>query len=886
MSIKKYNPITGKWEVQATKTASETTVLDITGKFKSKNVEGVLEELYQQANSVPTDLEERVANIEGMIESGQLGGGGSGGGGGSTTLPTITSTYEGGTIELDTELIMPLFFSSPNLGSGSLYVSINGVEVTTISVRQGSNTINLGKLNQGTNKIELYAKDRSGLLSNQLAFDVICGGLIIKMNFDYSADYTVDDNIRMPFTVETISEQPIIMHMTIDHNTTDVVCNKGYNEYTFSKLGVGIHTISYYLESDKYTSRTISFNLVIVDSDSLYVTMTIPNDKYRYGVTIPVNYRISKMSSETFNIQLYIDDTLSKQVQAGAGTYYWNVSGLTEGDHKLKVVASSELGETAYAEGSVNVYYSDYIPKQTVTTGLVLNLDATNRSNQDIDKETWNDEEHGVTATLHNFNFSSNGWLNGALVCDNDTYVEIDATPWKDNVPLGSTIEIIYTPKNIGMEEARVLDYTNSNAPNNGIYINVLETALSSTVSTGKVSLDDEEEEIAITYVIDRDNKFAKIYVNGVICRAFYLTDSGSGVNKFYENFSHAEKIYLNSEKGEKNSGACIIRKLRVYNRTLTNDEIMQNRLADIVDIDEQQEMYDFYYNNTNMPVIRLSGDTTHMTGDTAVEMRVKYTSPNEELYGENFDLNYCQVKWQGTSSLQYNIKNYTIYLKDNNKKDYYYNPFVNGIDEHIFCLKCDYMESSHAHNVGCAKFINDCVYDTKNPAQKDNPKVRNTVNGFPIMLYLNDEYIGIYNFNLDRYSTASYGYDEKLYPKCLSYEINANSDYTAGAFNKWTIETGKTEDEYFKEDFTCRFPATRANGNDTMDELKRLVNWVSDASDELFKEQINEYFNKEYLIRYYLCTMIFGLVDNLGKNMMLTTWDGLVWYPQFYDLD
>ena len=53
-----------------------------------------------------------------------------------------------------------------------------------------------------------------------------------------------------------------------------------------------------------------------------------------------------------------------------------------------------------------------------------------------------------------------------------------------------------------------------------------------------------------------------------------------------------------------------------------------------------------------------------------------------------------------------------------------------------------------------------------------------------------------------------------------------------------------------------------------------------------LFREQINEYFNFEYLIRYYLCTMIFGAVDNLGKNAKITTWDGRIWYFQFYDLD
>lgn len=88
-------------------------------------------------------------------------------------------------------------------------------------------------------------------------------------------------------------------------------------------------------------------------------------------------------------------------------------------------------------------------------------------------------------------------------------------------------------------------------------------------------------------------------------------------------------------------------------------------------------------------------------------------------------------------------------------------------------------MESTHAHNTGLAKFVNDCLYDTKNPAQLLDSDYRNSVTGFPCLCYIDDELVGVYNFNLDRYSTESLGYKE--FDKCLSYEISANSDTTAG---------------------------------------------------------------------------------------------------------
>ena len=140
-------------------------------------------------------------------------------------------------------------------------------------------------------------------------------------------------------------------------------------------------------------------------------------------------------------------------------------------------------------------------------------------------------------------------------------------------------------------------------------------------------------------------------------------------------------------------------------------------------------------------------------------------------------------------------------------------------------------------------------------------------------------------DFNLDKECTDSFGIDNKTFPNCLSYEVTANSDITAGAFNKWTSDNELTEQEYYARDFEIRYPKEREE-NDDHAELIRLVNWVSDATDEEFKNNLEQYFNKEYLFKYFLNVMVFGQVDNLGKNMMLTTWDGNIWYPQFYDLD
>lgn len=878
MAIKIFNEVTQQWETCASAQAIETKTIDVGDNFESDNVEGCLRELNENFTEINNSFREHVLNHPG-------GSGGSGGGGG-TVLPTITSTFEGGIVEEGTSVNIDIFFSSPNLGDGIAYILLDGIETSVRTIKQGNNRINIGELPNLKNTVSIYVVDRAGLTSNQLTWVIVSGGISLSIDFDFDADYSISDTIRMPYNITTESNDPIYLKLTIDGDEYTHETTNGYNEYVFTGLGVGVHTVTVCAVTGKYSSKSHNFNIVVVNSNSLYVSSTFKPGRFEYGVPININYRISKLSTETFTVKQILDGEVVKTLELGIGSYYWILSKVEAGNHTLKIEVESPYGEYAELSFDIEVYYGEYTPVQPVKTGLIAWFDASEKTNNDADKDIWNDKSgYNTMARLHGFNYSTNGWVNNSLVCDGNAYVEIDLKPYEDNARLGSTIDILYKPLNIGVETAKILDYVDVDAPYKGVNIDLLEASLASLANKGTVGLD-EDEYTRLTFVIDRTNKFGKIYVNAVLCRAFFLSDTGSGVNKVYEDFSHNQKMYLNSEKGIKNFGACEIKNLRVYSRALDHEEVLQNHIADIVDLEEQKEIYKFNYENTSTPVIRMYGDTTNMTGDVAVPMRIKYISPNEELYGQSFDLNYCQVHWQGTSSLQYVLKNYTIYLKDDNMADFYYSPYRNGIKENIFCLKADYMESSHANNVGLAKFINDSVYDSKNPAQLKDDRVRNSINGFPILLYINDELKGCYNFNLDRYSPNSFGYDKSVFPKCLCYEVSANSDTTAGAFHKWTSSTGKTEIDYLASDFEAIFPPDRAAGNDTFDEIKRLVDWVNDADDELFKEQIHEYFNLEYLLRYYLVVMIFGLVDNLGKNMKLTTWDGLVWYPQFYDLD
>lgn len=882
-----YNEITNQWEPIVT--SDRLPIVDLGKNYDSDNLEGALQEIAKWKNDIGSGslglLGERMDKAETDIAWLKEHGGG---GGSGAVAPTITSTIPENTeIKLNSgdKLDIPIIFSSANLGEGICYIMIDNVEVNTQTIKQGANTINIGTMSELKSTLTLYAKDRAGLVSNNLSWTVINGGIDLDVRFDSTADYVIGTEIIVPYYVTTGSTKQLTANITIDYDKKTTKCSNGYNDYSITGLGVGIHTVKIQITDGEYDSPEVTFNVIVIDSSQLYLTTDFDNSDQTYGVPISINYRISYGETDKFPVNLYLDGALYKELESPRGNYYWIIDErLDVGPHtyKIELVNGSE---TLNIEGTFKVVQGEYTPVELAQNGLIYRLNPTTRTNTDKDRASC--IINGCQTDLHNFNFSSNGWVDGELVCNTGSYVEIDFKPYLSNATSGSTVEIYFKSFDTGNDNAMVVDYRDENT-DKGFYIGLNECGLFSESNSG-VSFVCPDKYIKVSFVIDRFNKFAKIYIDGILSRAFKLTDSGSGVSTIYENFAHNAKMYINYNTRDRSEGYCIIKDIVAYRRALTDDEIVKNGLFYETDMRQQQLDYNFEFNNTSLPQIRMYAseeEISKMTLEHKITMRIKYTSTNTEKYGQSFDLPYCQVGWQGTSSIAYVLKNYQVYLKDENMADYLYTPFPNGIPESTFCFKADYMESSHSRNVGLARLATDIIFaDVKNPSQQENPKVRNSIDGFPVLLYINDELKGVYDFNTDRYSYKAWGYTNE--DSILSYEISANSDSTAGAFFPYDSSTsGTTELNYYKSDFMPIYPPTRVAGNDNYNEIKRLVDYVGKAEEDNFKDNFDKYFNREYVFRYLIFVHLFGLVDNLGKNARLTTWDGLIWWFQPYDCD
>ena len=93
--------------------AINVSIRDNDNLFESSNVEGALTELAYEIQNVDNDLTNHKNNC--------------GGGGGGGSMPTITSDFVINKSDGISEIEIPIFFNSPNLGEGLAYILVSNV---------------------------------------------------------------------------------------------------------------------------------------------------------------------------------------------------------------------------------------------------------------------------------------------------------------------------------------------------------------------------------------------------------------------------------------------------------------------------------------------------------------------------------------------------------------------------------------------------------------------------------------------------------------------------------------------------------------------------------------------------------------------------------------
>lgn len=247
------------------------------------------------------------------------------------------------------------------------------------------------------------------------------------------------------------------------------------------------------------------------------------------------------------------------------------------------------------------------------------------------------------------------------------------------------------------------------------------------------------------------------------------------------------------------------------------------------------------------------------------------------------------EIKVQGASSASLAKKNYTLHLDRKIE-------LIPGYGKQKkYVIKADMTDFSHVRNVGCAKLwgevrktrikaddaikVNDTDYLTDNAGNhitgEADPQLSiggnyGAVDGFPIALYINDKYWGLYTFNVPK---------DDWMAKMPKKQGCAIVSTVWASFNESTRLDGKDMDIEFcgTEDSDWVFRSI----NNLIDGVK-----ASYASKGDFENVVLPLLDIDSAIDYYVYSVAIGNVDGIVRNFNLQTWDGKKWYFAAYDLD
>lgn len=263
------------------------------------------------------------------------------------------------------------------------------------------------------------------------------------------------------------------------------------------------------------------------------------------------------------------------------------------------------------------------------------------------------------------------------------------------------------------------------------------------------------------------------------------------------------------------------------------------------------------------LPILYLTGSTTGMTKETEVTLSYECKDKNGTVKTGS-----CTMKWQGSSSLAWDKKNYTI------KFDNAFEVVDGWGSQKKYCLKANWIDHSHSRNVVSAKLWGLVRKNRSNL----NSKLKNlpnagAIDGFPVIIMLNGEFHGLYSFNIPKdawmFGMGS-GTKEAI--------VGADNQADDTAFKAETLlDADGWELEYSSDSFSA--DAVKASLNNL---IKACVDsWGGDLDDV-----VAQYLDWESAIDYYIFATVIQGGDMITKNTLLATFDGVKWYFSAYDMD
>lgn len=832
-----------------------------------------------------------------LFEITGIGGGGGGGGGGNAAILTVTNTsgFLSKTISTGASCPISLTWSSLEseipTGNGTLKVLVNGATRASLNIAQGAVTVDVSPYcSSGSNSVKIQVSDVYGN-TRTINFTISVIALSISSTFDANTPYT--GAINFPYTPIGALEKTVyfILDGTQIGTETTTVSNRQLT-YQIPAQSHGSHALEVYftatVDGETVQSNELFYDFIALEAGN---TNTIISSAFNKTTakqydTLQIPYKVYNPSAFTAPVTIKVNSVTQSEVTVDRNeqTFTYRING-----YGIYVISILSGGTTKTF--TLNVSEID-IDVDAETANLALYLSSNGRSNQEEHPEVWS--YNNISCTLSNFNWTSDGWQNDA---DGITMLRVAGNarvtiPYKifetDFRGTGKTIELEFATRNVLNYDAQIISCMSGDR---GLTVTAQKATLKSEQSEISTQYK-EDEHVRIAFVVEKraENRLLFIYINGV----------ASGVVQYPTDDDFSQVTPVNISIG---SNDCMtdIYAIRVYDNNLTRFQIVNNWIADMqigsqmVDTYNHNNVFDEY---GNIVIAQLPADLPHMVLSASELPQYKgdkktisgsYTDPLDS--SKSFTFTGAQIDVQGTSSQYYPRKNYKIKFKNgfviNGETVSKYAMNADAIPTNTFTMKADVASSEGANNVELARLYNDaCPYKT--PAQQENSKVRQGIDGFPIVIFwdngVDTTFIGKYNFNNDKGTEEVFGFVEGD----ESIEIKNNTSLRV----LWKSDDYSSTD--YLNDFEWRYPdtdpaytnatqlrdfatwakstdRTQATGNALSTPVTYDgVTYTTDSAEyrlAKFKAEAGNYMEMQSTLFYYLFTELFLMVDSRAKN-------------------
>lgn len=296
----------------------------------------------------------------------------------------------------------------------------------------------------------------------------------------------------------------------------------------------------------------------------------------------------------------------------------------------------------------------------------------------------------------------------------------------------------------------------------------------------------------------------------------------------------------------------------------------------------KKEEVRSFSYTDIDIPLVNIKGDisgfvTESGSPDTDLKITVDMTFQSADLC-----LEYpVSLKLQGKSTTTDPKQNFSVNILDpetGKKKNVVFVDSWGAGSKYV--LKANYTEPSAVRNIALSALYGQVAH-SRNLADHYTYLVNGgAVDGYPVLLYVNGKYHGLYN-GVIRKDKWLYGMGDESAGEavlCGSDMGALESDEGVVMLPEGMASAKSWKEEYVNESYGAKGWAEAS--------FNEMLFAIRNADPQNVRTVIAQYTELERTLDVLLFNSVFGTADNVSGNQVWCTFDGKKWAPVVYDLD